>query len=328
MNRITPKVLAGSALAGLVTLVAMVPSAGAAQLPNCTPATNIESITDDSSSMLGTDPSRLRVALLEIIAGSPLEQGSQMGGVEFGDEAGPVFPVQPIGNQAAATSIGGSLAAVQGNGFAGLGASTNYNAGFTAGNVQNGSANGRIFLSDGQPNFGDYDPNIPKTPPTKTFVVGFDAAATSAAATLQEIAANTGGQVFIPANGSATALQQTAGEVLAALNCKTPPLTRTINFTKPKQVKPLVFKATGSIADIIVSWTTSSTVISTPSAKSAGLVATAAKKKGKVKIGNVTKGATYNSVRVRGIKKGQKVKLKIKAKTVLGATPVTAQIIQ
>jgi von Willebrand factor type A domain len=327
MNRIT-KLATGSAIAALVAMVGVVPTAGASTIPNCTKATNIESITDDSSSMLGTDPGRLRAALLEIIAGSPLEAGNQMGGVEFGDTAGPVFPVQPIGTSGAATIIGSQLSAVQGNGYAGQGSSTNYNAGFTAGNAQNGSANARIFLSDGQPNTGDYDPNIPKNPPTKTFVVGFDAAATSAAATLQEIAANTGGQVFIPANGTSAALQQTAGDVLAALSCKTPPLTSTINFTKPNQVKPLVFKATGNTADIILSWASTSTIINPPTTKAAGLVATDAKKKGKVKIGNVNKGTTFNSVRVKGIKKGQKVKLKVKAKSAFGATPVTAQIIQ
>ncbi len=102
MKRIT-KLISGAALAGLVSLVAMVPGASAAALPNCTPATNIEAVIDDSGSMLGTDPGRLRVALLDILSGNPLNVNKTMGGVEFGIEAGPVFPVQPIGTSAAQT---------------------------------------------------------------------------------------------------------------------------------------------------------------------------------------------------------------------------------
>jgi hypothetical protein len=329
MKRLT-KIGSGAALAGLVSLVAVAPGASAAVLPNCVPSTNIETITDDSGSMALTDSTRQRVALLSILAGNPLNQGKTMGGVEFGDEAGDVFPVQPIGSPAAQASIEASLAAVQANGFAGGGAGTNYNAGFTAGNAQNGGANARIFLSDGVPNTGDYDPNIPRTPPIKTYVVGFDAAATGAAATLAEIAAGTGGQVLNPANNSATALQQTAGELLALLNCKTPPATKVLTVTKKPKVQ--AFKAQGSVADVLLSWTTPGVTINANAIRSGAIVAETAAKKGKkgkkVKV-SVQKGATFTALHFSKLKKGQKVRFRVKGgKTLVLPTQVTSQTIQ
>jgi hypothetical protein len=328
MKRIS-KVLTGSALAGLVALVAVVPSASAGTLPNCTPATSIESIIDDSASMLGTDNTRQRVALLEILAGNPLNINKQMGGVEFGSEAGPVFPVQPIGTLAAQTQITGALANVAGNGsgvsgVAGtdIGGATNYNAGFTAGNAQNGGANARIFLSDGFPNVGGV-PNVHHTPPTKTYVVGFDAAATAAAQQLAEIASSTGGQVLNPATG-ALGLQQTAGELLALLNCKTPPVSKVLTIA-PKKTKTQTFKAEGTTADVLVSWTTPGAVIAAQPVTKSAVVATSAKKKVKAKV---QKGTTFSALHFTGLKKGKKVKFGVKGKTLVLPTQAVVQVVQ
>ncbi|MGZ5419358.1 MAG: hypothetical protein ACXWES_02425 [Solirubrobacterales bacterium] len=324
MKRIS-KVLLGSALAALVSLVAVVPTSSASVLPNCTRATNVEAVIDDSGSMLGTDTGRLRVTLLDILSGNPTNQGMTMGGVEFGEEAGPVFPVQPIGNAAAQASITGSLANVQGNGSGvngDIGGATNYNAGFTAGNTQNGGANARIFLSDGAPNAGG-DPTVHHTPPIKTYVVGFAGAATGAGAVLAEIASSTGGQVLNPAAG-ALGLQQTAGELLAALNCKTPPVTKILTIA-PQKSKTQTFRAQGTTADVLISWTTPGAVIVGQPTRSVGVVATTAKKKVKA---TVQKGTTFNALHFTGLKKGKKVKFKVKGKKLVLPTQAAVQVIQ
>ena len=174
-------------------------SAGAAPLPNCTVANNLEAIIDDSGSMSLTDDNRFRVDMVNILATLNPDKG--MGGVEFGSDAVPLFLANPIGPSLGA--IKSSLNAVQADN-----GGTDYEQGFTVANSQNPSANARIFLSDGAPNF-DPDPNVWKSPNIKTYVVGFG---TVDPTVLSQIASDTGGPA--PFNVTNTAQLRTVAAIV------------------------------------------------------------------------------------------------------------------
>src|SRR5918996_2386846 len=157
-------------------------SAGAEPLPNCTPATNIQGIIDDSGSMAGNDPDNYRADLLEAIAF--FNKGKTMGATLFGSDASQLFGPFQIGPNFGA--IRNALSTVDSNG-----GGTDYDAGFSVANAQNPNANARIFLSDGRPG-GDPDPNLWRNPGIKAYVVGFGSADFTI---LNQIASETGGPV-------------------------------------------------------------------------------------------------------------------------------------
>src|SRR5512138_1981875 len=97
------------ALLAVLALGGGASGAGAAQLPNCTVANNLEAIIDDSGSMAITDDQRFRVDMVNILA--TLNPDKTMGGVEFGSDAVPLFLAKPIGPNLGA--IKSALNAVQ-----------------------------------------------------------------------------------------------------------------------------------------------------------------------------------------------------------------------
>src|SRR4051794_12770114 len=241
------------ALAGTVSAIALLAalamggtsSAGAATLPNCTPANNLEAIIDDSGSMSITDDQRFRVDMVNILAA--LNPDKSMGGVEFGSDAVPLFLASPIGPNL--NTIKSALNAVQADN-----GGTDYEQGFTVANGQNPSANARIFLSDGAPNF-DPDPNVWRSPNIKTYVVGFGQVDP---AVLNQIAADTGGPS--PFNVTNTAQLRTVAAIInARINCEPDPIQITKTL-KPGQVKGLSFAADGNTAQIVTSWTPGSKI--------------------------------------------------------------------
>jgi hypothetical protein len=310
------------ALAGTVSAIALLAalavggtsSAGAATLPNCTPANNLEAIIDDSGSMSITDDQRFRVDMVNILAA--LNPDKSMGGVEFGSDAVPLFLASPIGPNL--NTIKSALNAVQADN-----GGTDYEQGFTVANGQNPSANARIFLSDGAPNF-DPDPNVWKSPNIKTYVVGFGQVDP---AVLNQIAADTGGPS--PFNVTNTAQLRTVAAIInARINCEPDPIQITKTL-KPGQVKGLSFRADGNTAQVVTSWTPGSKIqvfgFTQGGGGHASAIAQSAKKRGGNIKAKQSRGSSYTVINLSHIHKGR-VRFKIRAKKASGKVPVTTAI--
>ena len=147
---------------------------------------------------------------------------------------------------------------------------------------------------------------------------------TSAVQELNEIATDTGGPApqFIEDAGQ---LQAAAGVITAGQNCKAL-TTFTDQFKNQGQAFGHAFKANGKSADILTTWpvigtTLQITGIAQPNAGKA--VATAAKVKTRTK-----RGTTFTTVHLKGLKKGQKVKFRVKATKLAGPTTGTTQVIR
>jgi hypothetical protein len=308
-----------AASAGLLAALLMgggAASAGAAPLPNCTPATNLEAIIDDSGSMSGTDPDRFRADLVDILA--TFNTDKTMGAVQFGSDASALFAPAPIGPNLG--TIRGALGAIQADD-----GGTDYEAGFNLANAQNPNANARIFLSDGAPNF-DPDPNVWRAPNIKTYVVGFG---TVDPAVLNQIAADTGGPA--PFNITNSSELRTVAMILnARINCQTDPIVLSKAFKRVGQVKGLGFRPDGNTAEVVISWPTGAKfkVFGFSQGKGGGKssVASIAKKKRRgVKV-RTSRGASFIAASVSRLRKG-KVRFKVRAKRLSGPTTVTAAII-
>lgn len=305
-------------LAGVLALLAA--SGGASAAPQssasavaCTASKNVEVIEDVSGSMNSTDPTNFRAKLMSAYLGIGGNQGKTLGAVTFSSSASVLFAPQPI-NAGTRPTMEALFTGVTDSG------GTNYDAGFQAGAASNPNATSRIFLSDGAPSTFT---NTHLSPRVKTYVVGLGVGSdASAVATLTQIASETGGPppFFIE---DASALQPVAGAVTAGQNCK-----RVVTFTdlvlRTGQTFSHKFKAAGKTADILTSWPTVGAAIDViVGGGGQKAVATVAKVRTKK-----TRGANFTSVRVKGLKKGQKVKVKIKGKTIPAPTTATTQVIR
>ena len=307
-----------ASLVGLLAALAIgggASGAGAAPLPNCTAADNLEAIIDDSGSMAGTDASRFRVDMVNILA--TLNPTKTMGGVEFGSDAVPLFLAKPIGPNLGV--IKSALNAVQADN-----GGTDYEQGFNVANAQNPGANARVFLSDGAPNF-DPDPNVWRNPNIKTYVVGFG---TIDPAVLTQIATDTGGPA--PFNVTDVAQLRTVAAIInARINCQTDPIQITKTLSKPGQVKGLSFAADGNTSQIVVSWNQGSKIqvfgFTQGGGGQASAIAQSAKKRGGRIKAKQTRGASYAVINLSHVHKGR-VKFKIKAKKRAGRTTVATAI--
>jgi hypothetical protein len=188
---------------------------------SCTPVSNIEAIVDDSISMGGTDPSKLRVAALALLIDTPGNEKITLGAVEFGGailstdvSADTVFPPEAIGPNAAAMKAALKARVNADNGI------TDYNAAFDRAKADNPNAKARIFLTDGGHNVGDYANGHQGGPPT--YVIGFSAATIGPDGDrLRQIASDTGGRAYLQTD--ATNLQAVMNEVGTTLTCQSPP---------------------------------------------------------------------------------------------------------
>jgi von Willebrand factor type A domain len=323
--RLDSRIKAVAAATGAVGLLAVLAvggsasSAGAATLPNCTPASNLEAIIDDSGSMAGTDPDRFRADLVDILAN--FNTGKTMGAVQFGSDATPLFGPVPIGANLA--NIHNALGLIQADD-----GGTDYEAGFSLANSQNPNANARIFLSDGAPNF-DPSPTVWTTPKILTYVVGFG---TVDPTVLQKIATDTGGPA--PFNvTNASDLRTVAMIINARINCEPDPTLLTKSLSRVGQAKGLSFVPDGNTAQVVISWPSAASQIAAiafhqgKGAGPASVATIAKKKKGRRVHTRVTRGTTYVAIDLSGLRKGA-VRFKIKAKKLAGPTPVTAAIIR
>lgn len=216
----------GAIVAGSLLALAGPLTPGAAAAGGCTPKTNVEAIIDDSGSMLGTDPNRLRVQGLDLLIDT-LPAKTQLGAIEFGSgllgfqpPADSVFKPEPVGPNA--TAMKGALAAVinSDNG------ATDYNGAFALADTENPTAQARIFLTDGGHNEGEYN-NGHLTHNVPTYVVGFGEGLTGVEdqARLERIASETAGKYYKLTDSSQ--LQAVMNSIGAELTCQTPPRTFT-----------------------------------------------------------------------------------------------------
>ena len=276
-------------------------SAGAATVPNCVPANNLEAIIDDSGSMSGTDPQRFRADLVNIVATFNPEK--TMGAVQFGSSASTLFGPTQIGPNLGA--IRGSLNLIQADD-----GGTDYNDGFSQANSDNPGANARIFLSDGAPT-GTPNPNLWRTPPIPTYVVGFG---TVDPAVLTQIAAETGGPA--PFNVTTSSQLRTVAMIInARVNCQTDPTQARKVFTDKGQAKGFGFRPDGSTAEIVISW---------PGNARFKLFDI---EQGKRDLkANTSRGASFIAAALSGLR-GGKVTFKLRAKGLKGKTTVETAII-
>lgn len=316
-----------------VAALAIVPAGGAGASPTatssaCTEAKNVEAIIDDSGSMSSEDPGKFRTQLLSAFANIGINNGTLFGGIEFGSSVNNLFgPAKiPAGNVAMQNSF---IQVDANNG------GTNFDLAFSGANGHNGTADARIFLTDGLA----AAPNSHKSPPTKTYVVGLGDIVTDPQAqqVLAQIAADTGGPPPFLVN-DASQVQPVAAAITAGVNCKALPLTFTKLFTKQGQLVTYSFKSKSKTADILISWDNATASIDPlgflvaagkgKAASVSSLATMAKKKKAKVKV-KKKKGTTFVTVKLKKLKKGKKIRFKVKAKKLpSGPTTVTTQIIR
>jgi hypothetical protein len=326
-SRIKALLGAASAVALLVGVTAGGGAASAAtkSAGACTPATNIEAIIDDSGSMDFTDPGKFRTTLLDAFAALQQNQGKILGGVEFGDTADVLFAPAPIPGVVPAMDASFPMVNAD-NG------STDYNLAFQFAHDSNPQANGRIFLSDGEHNAGTYN-NGHASPPIKTDTVGFGATDPTL---LNQIASDTHGTAFNL--NSSSQVPAVAAGITADMNCKAPPVTFTDAFSHQGQLSPVhSVKATGSTADILETWDNPAAILDVIGISSSGgkgskasassLASTAKKRGGKVKVTRKA-GKGFLTLHLRGLKRGSKIKFRVKAKTLAGSTTGTASVIR
>jgi hypothetical protein len=232
-----------SAIATFVALVAFLSATLGTVAPtlaaaaSCKPATNIEAIVDDSGSMSVTDPNRLRVQGMDLLINA-LPPATQLGAVEFGSgfefniegvanipAAETLFPPEAIGANASAMKAALNTHVHADNG------ATDYNGAFARSDLDNPTADARIFLTDGGHDVGEYM-NGHLTHNVPTYVIGFGSGLADATdqGRLKKIATDTGGQYF-PLSDSSQ-LQSAMNTIAAALSCETPPRSFTDKLAK------------------------------------------------------------------------------------------------
>jgi len=329
MRRVA-KVLLGTATAALIAAGPLAPSSGAAAPPallsasSCKQATNIEAIVDDSISMEFTDAGRLRVQAMNLLIDT-LGKSTQLGAVEFGSAgyennppaADTLFPPLPVGPNAPAM-----LAALDQKIHADNGA-TDYNGAFAQSDLDNPSADARIFLTDGGHDIGTYaEAHLVHSVPT--YVIGFGGISLAEdQARLKKIAADTGGSYF-PLDDSSQ-LQSVMNSIGAALTCQTPPrlFSDELGKGQSKQHSVAIGAATKSI-QITLTWASpldkfklSGLRLTGPK----GLIAVASrpKKPAKLKVSK-TVSTTFTVLKVSHLRKG-KLNFAVKAISVGSGAP-------
>jgi hypothetical protein len=297
----------------LAIVFALVVSGGAtaatSKKTGCVPATSGMAILDDSGSMSSSDPLNYRTALVDAFAG--INDGFKLGGVEFGSTADVLWSPGKIPGVIPAMRASFPLVAADNGG-------TDYDTGFSLANSILRKADIRIFLSDGLAS----PPTAHLTPKIKTFVVGLGdvAADPTAQALLAKIAKDTGGPPPYLIT-DASQLQPVAGAISSAAACAGRVITFTDAFATVGQVFSHVFTAKGSTANILTTWPTQGVTI-TPTVGGPKTATVA-------KVTSTTgSGATFSSVKLKGLKKGKKVKFKVTATTLPSPTTATTQVVR
>jgi VWA domain-containing protein len=214
----------GLAVLAAATTAGASPDGVAAQ--SCVPKDNVEAIIDDSGSMSGTDPNKLRVRAMELFIDNPANDKRTLGAIEFGTDALPVFAPGVITQNRAAMKSALSVI----NADNGL---TDYNDAFSFAGTHNPNATARIFLTDGGHNNEDASPyaNGHRGGPP-VYVIGLGVVG-DGETVLQQIANETGG-LYRRADTSGQ-LQSAMFDVNAAIGCLAAPVTLTNSFSRQGQ---------------------------------------------------------------------------------------------
>jgi lysophospholipase L1-like esterase len=263
----------------MAAAVRRVENAGAGAVPpppaGCTPASRVAAIVDDSGSMSLNDPLNIRRSALELLITKPSQQDRTLGAVEFGGEAGPLFPPGLVSARRAEMLT--SLSALQDDGFEESGESTDYNAAFAASTAEQPDAEARIFLTDGGHNVGSYENGHLGGP--RTYVVGLNIGPAGEgnpeADLLGKIASDTGGSYFPlqrqPGDSAATQyrrLQPVFNAIDALLQCHGAPQQAVRKLTRVNVPAPAVSSSFGAAAglEVVISWVTPNTRVGVASA--------------------------------------------------------------
>jgi hypothetical protein len=321
----TAAVVAGGLVSAALVIPGVASPAGAAAA--CAPVTNIEAIIDDSGSMAGTDPNRLRVQAMDLLINA-LDGGTTLGAVEFGTIADNVFPAEAIGPNAAAMKAALDSLIQADNG------GTDYNAAFDSGRAANPGAAARIFLTDGGHNAGTYlNTHLNPAPQaqTPTYVIGFSTGLSlpEDQARLAQIATDTGGAYYpLPDSSS---LQAVMNQIETGLTCQSAPKTFTDSLKPGKSKQHTVTIAKNSnTAQLALTWTSPLDKFKIKGLKiiqHGDVVAARGVRHLKVKI---IKGTTYMVVKVTRLVPG-KLHFKVKAADIGSGAPevtLTTQVSQ
>jgi von Willebrand factor type A domain len=319
--------LGGASAIGLLVALTASGSAAAATksavTPNCTPATNIEGIIDDSGSMALNDSQRNRAGLIQSIAF--FNPDKTMGAVEFGSTADNVFGPFLVGpsNGPNMAMITNNLNIIQADN-----GGTDYDVAFDLANHVNMQANARIFLSDGEPNFTP-NASLWQNPKIPAYVVGFGSADFTV---LNQIASETGGPVPAFAITSQNDILNKAMIINARLNCLPDPGILAKSFARPGQTKGVGLTPDGNSAEILISSAGEGDVF-----KASGFTqgggglkkgsADIAKKRSHVRVSSI-RGSNYLALNLSGLRSGKPLHFQLKAKRISGPESVSIAIIQ
>jgi hypothetical protein len=330
--------LAGSAAAtALVSALALAPGApaepAALAAASCTPVSNIEAIVDDSISMGGTDPDKLRVSALELLIDTPGNEQITLGAVEFGGailstdiSADTVFPPEPIGPNAAAMRAALKARVNADNGI------TDYNAAFERAKTDNPNAKARIFLTDGGHDVGDYANGHQGGPPT--YVIGFSGATVGPDGDrLRQIASDTGGRAYLQTDSSN--LQSVMNEVGTTLTCQSPPKSFRDAFARAGQSRAhaVSIASAARTAQLTLSWSSpldSFAISGLRVIKRGRVVALAARARARHLRLTMRHGDTFLVVKVGNLVRG-KLQFKVRATRIgsgAGSVSLTTQVTQ
>jgi hypothetical protein len=328
MRRVA-KALLGTATAALIAAGPLASPSGAAtpfalaSASSCKQASNIEAIVDDSGSMQITDANRLRVQAMDLLIDT-LGKSTQLGAVEFGSAlfetpgADTLFPPEPVGPNAPAMRAALDTKIQADNG------ATDYNAAFAQSDLDNPSADARIFLTDGGHDIGTYnEAHLAHNAPT--YVVGFGGITQPEdQARLKKIAADTGGAYF-PLDDSSQ-LQSVMNSIGAALTCQTPPRLFSDELAKgqSKSHSVAIGAATKSV-QITLTWTSPLDKFKLSGLRltgSKGLIAVASRPQGKPAKLTVSRtvSTTFAVVKVSNLRKG-KLHFAVKATSIGSGAP-------
>jgi hypothetical protein len=322
MRRVA-RLLGPGAVALLLTALIAAPGAVAAPLATasasgCKPASNIEAIVDDSGSMDVTDPDKLRVQAMNLLI-DDLSPGTQLGAIEFGSgfeipgfisqpAANTVFSPEPVGPNASAMRSALEAAIKADNG------ATDYNGAFAKADADNPNSDARVFLTDGGHDVDAYnEAHLGHRVPT--YVIGFGSGVSSGpdVARLKKIAKDTRGQYFEA--GDTSELQAAMNSIGAALTCQTPPRSFVDKLSQGQsKLHALAIGAKTKSIQITLTWANpldKFKLIGLQLLGKHGLLATASRKPGKLKV-TTTTSSTFSILRVSKLKKG-KLRFKVKA---------------
>jgi len=282
----------------------------------CNASKNTEAIIDDSGSMSASDSGKLRTKLLDVYTAIGANNGKTLGGVEFGSTANVLFAPGTI--PGVIPAMDASFVQVDSDN-----GGTDYDAGFSAANNSNPQATSRIFLTDGEA----AEPTQHLNPKIKTYVVGLGLSSPQAQQLLTKIASDTGGPPPFLLD-DASQLQPVAGQITALQNCK-----RILRFDRTyDQVGDqfgFAFKAKSPSADILQTWPNVGSILDIIKVSQLGGGAASASAIAHISVKvQKKKGTTFTTVHLKRLKKGQKVKFKVKAKALAGTTVGTTQVIR